>query len=149
MPQNRPEQAKRKANKTSFKPGQTGNPGGRPKDGESFASVLRDLLSKDGPEIAGLCTTYAKEFRQLPKGVNMRSMIALRWIASLMADPTTGLLQQMIDRTDGPVPSVLQGDKDKPLEVNVNDARERLAHLVNQFVARTTTKPDSSEADTK
>ena len=147
--QNSPKQPKRAPTAGSFKPGQSGNPGGRPKDGESFATVLRDLLSKDGPEIANLCKTYAKEFRQLPAGVNMRSMIALRWIVSLMAEPTTGLLQQMIDRTDGPVPSVLQGDKDKPLEVNVNDARERLAHLVNQFVARTTAKPNSSGTDTQ
>jgi len=145
--QNSPKQPKRPPTAGSFKPGQSGNPGGRPKDGESFASVLRDLLSKDGQEIANLCKTYAKEFRQFPAGVNMRSMIALRWIVALLNDPTPGLLQQMVDRVDGPVPSVLQGDKEKPLEVSVNDARERLAHLVNQFVARTGTKPDSSESN--
>lgn len=110
----------KKATAGSFKPGQSGNPGGRPKDGESFASVLRDLLSKDGPEIARMCKLYAKEFAQFPEGVNMRQIVVMRWLASILNEPSTGLLQQMIDRTDGPVPSVLKGDSEAPILIKID-----------------------------
>ncbi len=37
------EQTKRKAPKTAFKPGQSGNPKGRPKKGNAIADILNDL----------------------------------------------------------------------------------------------------------
>lgn len=40
-PENRGKTGKRKANATSFKPGQSGNPGGRPKGYEAFREGFR------------------------------------------------------------------------------------------------------------
>ena len=117
---NRPEQKPRRLPSTAYKPGQSGNPNGRPKDGESFASVLRNLLAKDGPEIAKMCKVYAKEFSVYPAGVDMRHIVVMRWLASLLNEPSTGLLQQMIDRTDGPVPSVLKGDSESPILIKID-----------------------------
>ena len=39
--ENRPKQAKRKANATTFKPGQSGNPKGRPGDYGAFRELCR------------------------------------------------------------------------------------------------------------
>lgn len=114
-----PKQTKRAATAGSFKPGVSGNPGGRARTGESFASVLRDLLSKDGPEIAKTCEVYARDFKNLPSGVNLRAVIALRWITSVLNEPTPGLIQQMIDRTDGPITSKVGGDADAPFTIRV------------------------------
>lgn len=114
-----PKQAKRAATAGSFKPGVSGNPGGRARTGESFASVLRDFLAMDGPQAAKACATYAKDMNKLPAGVNLRAMIALRWITSVLNDPTPGLVQQLIDRVDGPVPSKISGDKDDPFLIRV------------------------------
>ena len=116
MPQNRQVKAKRKANQTSFKKGQVANPGGRPHDGVSFASVLRDFLAMDGQQIAAVCKAYASEFKKLPEGVNMRQLIALKWIMAIMNDPTPGLLQQLVDRVDGPVPTKIEGTEN-PIRV--------------------------------
>jgi len=109
MPDSRQKQAKSKANQTSFKKGQSGNPGGRPRTGESFASVLREFLAMDGKQVAAICKTYAKQFNQLPEGVNLRQMIALRWLMSLVDEPSPGLLQQLVDRVDGVVPTKVEG----------------------------------------
>jgi hypothetical protein len=38
---------KRKAPKTAWKPGQSGNPNGRPKAGKSFAERIRESLSEE------------------------------------------------------------------------------------------------------
>lgn len=46
--QNRP--GKRKAPRTAFKPGQSGNPGGRPKAIFKFGEYLRDYLKSDNPQ---------------------------------------------------------------------------------------------------
>lgn len=45
MPENRQKQASSRANRTSWQPGQTGNPGGRPK----VAAEIRDLAREHGP----------------------------------------------------------------------------------------------------
>lgn len=131
-----PKQTKRKPTAGSFKPGVSGNPGGRARTGESFASVLRDLLSKDGPEIAQTCEVYARDFKSLPKGVNLRAVIALRWITSVLNEPTPGLMQQLIDRVDGPVPSKVGGDEDAPFTIRV--VYENRDNQINPTTSSTT-----------
>lgn len=42
MPESRQKQASPKANRTSFKPGQSGNPGGRPKDVGEVIELARE-----------------------------------------------------------------------------------------------------------
>ncbi len=117
--QNSPKQPKRKATRGSWAKGKSGNPGGRPANGITFAAELRHVLSMTGPEIAKVCRIFAKDFKALPEDMDMRKMIILRWIASVMSEPTPGLLQQMIDRTDGPVPTKISGDEDAPLTIKV------------------------------
>lgn len=43
MPENRPKAGGRTANRTSFKPGQSGNPGGRKKDTEDVKQAKEEL----------------------------------------------------------------------------------------------------------
>lgn len=103
--QNSAKQPKRKATRGSWPKGQSGNPGGRPKDGTSFASVLKHFLAMTGPQVAKVCKLYAKQFTELGDDVDLRGVVALRWIMSIIDEPTPGLLQQLVDRVDGPVPS--------------------------------------------
>lgn len=46
MPDNRPKQGSRKSSRTSWKPGQSGNPGGRPK----VSAEVRELAREHGPK---------------------------------------------------------------------------------------------------
>lgn len=112
-------QRKRPAPKTAWKPGQSGNPGGRKKGGDSFASVLREFLGMSGPAIAGKIAFFKREFAKLPDDVDLRSLIALRWITSIMNEPTPGLMKELLDRTDGPVPTKIEGSDESPLTIKV------------------------------
>lgn len=79
------------------------NNGGRPKDGESFASIAREILSMTGPQVAETCTAFAKDMKALPENVSLRWLLTLRLVQSLINEPSPGLFEQLADRTDGPV----------------------------------------------
>jgi hypothetical protein len=99
------------------------NNGGRPKDGESFASIAREILSMTGPQVADTCTMFADQMKVLPENVTLRWLLTLRLVQSLINEPSPGLFEQLADRTDGPVEK-----KDSALAVvrieYVNDWRD-------------------------
>lgn len=128
------------------KGGASPNPSGRPANEISITHWLKEVAGMTPAEAVEKFRNYADQFSEYKGDLPIAAFAAIRVWAAILAEPSPGIFGQLLDRIDGPVPSVLQGDKNKPLEVNVNDARERLAHLVNQFVARTGTKPDSGES---
>ena len=89
---------------TRFLPGQSGNPGGRPK-GESFATVLRDLLER--------------EHRKAP---NWRAAVAVKAI-ELAAKGDLDAIKWVADRTDGKVRDGL--DVETRSEVVIRVVRDR------------------------
>lgn len=46
-------------------------------------------------------------YQQMPKGIPMKLLKALRVNAAIMFDPTPGLLKEATDRTDGKVPDTV------------------------------------------
>ena len=90
---------------TPFQPGQSGNPGGRPK-GESFQAVLRELLDREHRRApTWRAAVAAKAVELAAKG----DLDAIRWIA---------------DRTDGRVREELRlaaGDEPFRIEVIYRD----------------------------
>ena len=85
-----------------YKPGQSGNPGGRPK-GQSFAAILRDLLDR--------------EHRKAP---DWRSAVAAKAL-ELAARGDLDAIKWIADRTDGRVAErqVVAGDDEHPVRVEV------------------------------
>ena len=78
------------------------NAAGAPK-GESWRSVLNELLAMDGPSVTAWASDQAKEFQKLPAGVPLRSLVCLWAIASLSRDFSPGVWTALMDRTDGKV----------------------------------------------
>lgn len=109
MPDNRPvARKKRKPNKTAWKPGQSGNPKGAPKRGMSFKEAYEWALSLNAEDIAAILEAGGRNdlsnaFRQMPKGVELKSLMAARVVAAVMFDPQPGLVNHISDRTDGKV----------------------------------------------
>ena len=90
-----------------WKPGQSGNPKGRPREGESWAAVIKRISSMDADEIAvmvGKDNELGQQLMQLPKGVAMKELVTARVLASLMFEPTPGLWNGLMERAEGRVP---------------------------------------------
>lgn len=102
---------KRKAPRTAWKPGQSGNPAGRPKSGESWSEIFRqvgEMYPDDVLAIVGETNDIGRAYKLYPKNVQMKIQVAIRIVAALMHDPTPGLLKETLDRIEGKVPEKLQ-----------------------------------------
>src|SRR3990172_7525108 len=79
-----PPKRKRTPSPTSWKKGQSGNPKGRPADGESWAGVFRWAGELTGAEAAKIAPPeLAKEFVKLGK-LQLKQAVALRAMSALL-----------------------------------------------------------------
>lgn len=83
--------------------GQSGNPAGAPKRGQSWAELIKELGDLDGPQAAARAQFLAKQFRSLEPGVTLKELVVLRVYSSLIDDPQPGLLNSIMDRAEGKV----------------------------------------------
>ena len=119
MSANTPKTDKRKAPKTAWKQGQSGNPAGRPKDGESWAAIIAavgNMYPEDILAFIGRDNDLGREIMQLPKGVQMKYLVTARVFAALMFDPTAGLWGGLMERAEGKVETPIKHSG----EVNVS-----------------------------
>jgi hypothetical protein len=103
---NTPRTDKRKAPKTAWKPGQSGNPAGRPKDGESWAAVIKavgEMYPDDLLVFIPKGNDLGNAISQLPKGVQMKYLVTARVFAALMFEPSSGLWKELMERAEGKV----------------------------------------------
>ena len=85
----------------SWKPGQSGNPKGAPKRGESWADIFKRVGDMTGPEAAERSLMLAGQFLELGDGITLKEAVALSSFRSLIFDTTPGLLGQVMDRVEG------------------------------------------------
>lgn len=88
--------------KTSWKPGQSGNPAGGPKRGQSWKEIIN--------EVGQLTPDEAREMSQkifanihLGNEVTLNQAVVLRVYAALLFDPQPGLLNAFMERVEGKV----------------------------------------------
>ena len=90
-----------------WKPGQSGNPAGAPKRGESWAEVIKnvsDLTPKDAMKLLGDKGDLVRAFKQMPQNVSLKTLVVLRAFAAMMFEPQASLWSHILDRTEGKVP---------------------------------------------
>lgn len=122
---------------TSWKPGQSGNPKGRPKDGESWTGVIASVSNMTAEEviaIVGKDNDLGVAFAQMPKGVQLKYLINFRVVASLMFEPTSGLWKELMERAEGKVKDVV--DLNVKDEMTDDERASRLASILDRARAR-------------
>lgn len=114
---------KRKAPKTAWKPGQSGNPAGRMKDEHSWKQVIAacsNMTVDDILVMVGETNDLGRAIKTMPKNVQMKYLVTARVLAALMFEPTSGLWNGLMDRMEGKVAERVQIDGN--LEVDGLDA---------------------------
>ena len=112
--------------KTSWKPGQSGNPKGGPKRGESWAEIIKIVGDLTPKEAADMSQAVAGKLRSIGDGVTLKQAVVLRVFAALMFEPQPGLLNAFMERVDGKVKDQveLSGDEEKPITIRIVKASE-------------------------
>ena len=112
---------KKRGNPNWTKGGASPNPTGRPKDGESWAAIIKsvgDMYPTDLVAFIGKDNDLGRMLSKLPQGVQMKYLVTDRVFASLMFEPSHGLWKEMMERVDGKVKGELDiTSDDKPLKV--------------------------------
>lgn len=104
---------KRKAPSTAWKPGQSGNPKGAPKRGESWQEIIKRYGELTPPEAAELSLELTKKLLSIGDGVTLKQAVVLRVYADLLYEPNPGLLNSFMERAEGKV--------SQPIEVTWRD----------------------------
>ncbi len=107
-----------------FAPGQSGNPGGRPKGAVSIVAIIRRMLDEERDDI----TTGEKK--------KLAEIIADRLITKALNENNLRALQDIIDRIDGKatLKSEISGPDGKP--ITINDARAELNRRLDGVASR-------------
>lgn len=92
-----------------FKPGQSGNPGGRPK-GRTLMGVLRELLEQE--ELSG---------QACPPGKQVIDLVGEAFLWECLRRGNATLLKELLDRTDGKVLAKLEVEGELTIKVEYAD----------------------------
>lgn len=133
--------AKRKPTPASWRKGQSGNPKGAPKRGESWAEVVTRVFNMTGAEVADYAMPLAKQLRTIGETVTLKEAVTLRVAVALMNEPTPGLFNAVMDRVEGSPRQSLEvtGDDDKPVAFRVVEIETLRAAVGVASVARRST----------
>lgn len=99
---------KRKAPPTAWKPGQSGNPKGAPKRGQSWTELIKEFGELTPSEAAAKSLELSKQLLSIGDGVTLKQAVVLRVYAALLFEPQPGLLSQILDRAEGKVAQPLE-----------------------------------------
>jgi hypothetical protein len=92
--------------------GQSGNPNGAPRKGASWAEAIRWATEQTAGEIVDRLESgeLRAAFARMPKKMQLKHLIVLRWLAAQMFDPSPGLAALIMDREDGKVADKIESN---------------------------------------
>jgi hypothetical protein len=91
------------------------NASGRPKDGESWSGIIKavgDMYPEDLLTFIGKDNDLGRSIAQYPKSVQIKYLITARAFAALMFEPSSGLLNAMMERAEGKIPQAIDVNVD-------------------------------------
>ena len=111
------------------------NPAGRPKDGESWATIIAavgNMYPEDLLEFIGKDNDLGRELMQLPKGVQMKYLVTARVFAALMFDPNPRMWVGLMERAEGKLSQSIEIKE----EITDDERATRIEAILNNARAR-------------
>ena len=133
-----------------WKKGISGNPAGRPRDGESWAAIIKavgDMYPSDIIAFIGANNDLGRALKQLPQNVQMKYLVTARVFASLMFEPSHGLWKELMERAEGKVRENVDltsgGEKIVPVVTDevINRAISTLTDALGEIISGKSDQP--------
>mgnify|MGYP001587512432 CR=1 FL=1 len=83
--------------------GESGNPQGAPRRGESWAEIIKRFGELTAGEAAQMSLELAQKFLNIGEGVTLKQAVVMRVYGALLFDPDARLLNAFMDRAEGKV----------------------------------------------
>ncbi len=129
---------KRKPPKTAWKPGESGNPAGAPRRGQSWAEIFNsvgELTSQEAMERAS--KLWATTFKRQPAGVTLKELVVIRAYATLLDESNASLLREVMDRAEGKVKEKVDITSNDETIGSNDDARNKILSQLARIAAAT------------
>lgn len=112
---------KRKAPRTAWKKGQSGNPRGAPKRGESWAELIHRVGQMTPGEAAAQSLALAEKLLSIGEGVTLKEAVVLRVYADLLFQPDARMFVALMERAEGKLTDTLRlgGEEGRPVQIGV------------------------------
>lgn len=94
-----------------FVKGQSGNPKGAPKRGESWAEIIKAFGDMTPVEAAEKAVEIGKQLRKYGSDMTLKQAVVARVYAALLFDPSASLLNAFMERAEGKIT--------QPLDMNI------------------------------
>ncbi len=111
-------------NLKSFRPGQSGNPNGRPRGSRNISTVLIEKLSEVAPESI-LDADFVKKFSKGRKIVTMADAFVARIYHEAIVNGESWACRELLDRTEGKAKQSIElttGAKIQPIAIAIQSA---------------------------
>jgi hypothetical protein len=123
--------------RTSWKPGQSGNPkGGRPKSEHTWGAIFTEIGNLTGKAAAKRCHSIAGQLAGIGDAVTLKEAVAMRVYSALMFEPSGSLLEKVMDRMEGKLPFPMNVSWREEAEKLGVPASEVFEKMVSEFATR-------------
>lgn len=141
---------KRAAPKTAWKKGQSGNPKGAPKRGQSWAEVIQEIGEMTPDEARAMSEKIFSQVR-LGGAITLKQAVVMRVYAAMLFEPQPGLLNAFMERVEGKVKDQVEHSGEitvtksyvtiSPDEWDQTDSDIQAAAVADSAVARQVASP--------
>jgi hypothetical protein len=87
-----------------WKKGESGNPKGAPKRGQSWTEIIKHIGDMTPTEASEFANKIAAKLKTIGDGITLKEAVIMRVYASLIFEPQPGLLNAFMDRVEGKPP---------------------------------------------
>lgn len=113
-----------------WKKGQSGNPAGAPKRGESWAEIIKRIGDMTPIEAAEHAKAIAGKLRTMGNALTLKEAVVVRVYAALLFEPSASLLNAFMERAEGKVQDrvdVTSGGQALAVEIGIKQIDYRTA----------------------